>query len=295
MNSVRHLVRGVWLVFLCGGLSGPADAELQTLSRLGVEIRALEKRHDARIGVMVRHPASGWYWGYRENERFLMNSTFKSVLCAAILYQVDRQVLDLNTKIKISGQDILHYAPVTKKNIGSALPISDLCFATLDQSDNTAANLLINLLGGPKGVMTYLDRINDAVTRLDRIEPSLNDFVAGDPRDTTSPAAMTATWQKMLTGDALRPTSRAQLAEWMRHGSVTQEFLRKSAPIGWQIIDKSGDGRKHTRSIVAMMTPLAAAPYFVAIYVSDTPASWVERNAIVAEIGRAIIDIITAR
>jgi beta-lactamase class A len=81
----------------------------------------------------------------------------------------------------------------------------------------------------------------------------------------------------------------------MRHGSVTQEFLRKSAPVGWQIIDKSGGGRNHTRSIVAMITPLAGAPYFIAIYVSDTPASWVERNAIVAGIGRAIIDIIAAR
>jgi beta-lactamase class A len=295
MSRICNVVRGLWLVLLCVGLSLPASAENHARPALDAQVHELEKRHGARIGVMIRQAASGWHWGHRENERFLMNSTFKSVLCGAVLDQSDRKALDLNAKIKVRRQDILSYAPVTKKHVGGALSISDLCFATLDQSDNTAANLLIDLLGGPKGVMTYLDSIGDTITRLDRTEPSLNLFAAGDPRDTTTPAAMTATWQKMLTGDALQPASRAQLAEWMRHGSVTQALLRKFAPAGWHVVDKSGGGRDQTRSIVAMVTPLGGTPYFVAIYVSDTAADWKTRNAMVAQIGRAIIDVIAGR
>lgn len=270
-------------------IAGPSD---KAVNRLKATILDLEVTLSARIGVSVFDSGSDWRWGHRENDRFLMASTFKSVLCGAVLDRVDRGVLALDQEVMIHPKDILDYAPVTKRHASKTLSLGVLCHATLDQSDNTAANLLINRLGGPDQVTAFARAIGDSVTRLDRMEPELNNFAPGDPRDTTSPAAIVATWHKMLLGRALSAGSRAQLADWMRAGGVTQALIRASTPKTWDVVDKSGGGRRYTRNIIAMITPPDSAPVFVAIFVSDTPADWETRNAALRKIGAAVVEVI---
>ena len=291
--GLRRIATALTLALFWNGTPALADNPAETA--LGTTIDALETRLEARIGVLVRDTSTDWQWAHRETERFLMASTFKSVLCGAVLDQADQGGLALDEQLPVRAEEILSYAPVTTLHAGKSLSIGELCFATLDMSDNTAANLLIDRLGGTQGVMAYLDRIGDPTTRLDRKEPDLNIFVPGDRRDTTSPAAMLATWDAMLLGDGLSPASRAQLAEWMRHGGVTGPLIRASTPADWEVADKSGGGRHHTRNLVAMVTPPGRAPYLVAIFVSDTPADWATRNEAVAEIGARVIEVIEAR
>ncbi|MEX0371009.1 MAG: class A beta-lactamase [Tateyamaria sp.] len=296
MGLFRHLLRGfvatttsLFVMASSGWAASPTEQALaETIARLETDI-------NARIGVYVLDTETDWRWGHRETERFLMASTFKSVLCGAVLDQVDRGQLSLDTDIPIRTEALQRYAPVAKTHVGGTLSIAELCLATLDLSDNTAANLLIEQLGGVGGVMDFLARVNDPVTRLDRMEPALNTFSHGDPRDTTSPSAMVGTWRAMLMDDGLSDTSKAQLYDWMSRGGVTGAFIRASAPSTWDIADKSGGGSHYTRNLVAMITPPDTAPYLVAIYVSDTPANWDTRNAAVQTIGAAIVDLIKAR
>ncbi|MEO0910602.1 MAG: class A beta-lactamase [Pseudomonadota bacterium] len=276
-------------------VTSPAFSSSEAELQLQQTVKELEQKLDARIGIMVSDGQSDWRWGHRENERFLMNSTFKSLLCATVLDRVDQGQLSLEETIKIRKDAILDYAPVTEKRIGQTLSVGDLCLATLDLSDNTAANLLIERLGGPQAVTDYLRSIGDDVTRLDRMEPELNNFNADDPRDTTSPEAMVSSWKKVLTGDALSSNSRNILKDWMSHGAVTGKFFRAFLPGDWKISDKSGGGRKYTRSLVAMITPSNGGAYFVAIFVSDTPASWSDRNAAVLKLSKTIFDVISAK
>lgn len=287
----------LWGALILGLLinTAPALSQTPTQSTLATTVRQLETNLNARIGVLVRDNGSDWQWGHREHDRFLMASTFKSLLCGAILDQVDHGLLTLDERLEIHPHDILDYAPITKTHVGKTMTLGGLCSAALDKSDNTAANLLIARLGGPQGVTSYLRRIGDSLTRLDRIEPELNVFTPNDPRDTTSPAAMVSSWQAMLLGDGLTPTSRQQLTEWMSHGGVTAKLIRSSTPKGWLVSDKSGGGRQHTRNLVAMITPPGHAPYFVAIFISDTDASWAARNSAITQIGAAVIDAIKAR
>lgn len=274
-------------------LSTPVLA-LDAETRLGATISRLEASLDGRIGVLVRDSGSDWQWGHREDERFLMASTFKSVLCGAVLNRVAEGAIALGDPLNISAADILDYAPVTEAHVGGTMAVGDLCLAALDISDNTAANLLIARLGGPQEVTSFLRGIGDQVTRLDRTEPDLNLFDPADPRDTTSPAAMTATWQAMLLGDALSPAARAQLTSWMSQGGVTGELIRASTPEGWQVADKSGSGEGFTRNLMAMISPPDRAPYFVAIYISDSPTDFETRNAALIEIGAAVVEVLKA-
>ena len=77
-------------------------------------------------------------------------------------------------------------------------------------SDNSSANLLLASLGGPPGLTQDARSLGDELTRLDRIEPELDEAEPNDARDTTTPASM-ARNRKLVTGTALSAASRNQL------------------------------------------------------------------------------------
>lgn len=294
MNRFARNLLPAMLCTLALGHNAPALAQSPE-DRLSETIATLESDLDARIGVVVSEPASSWTWGHREDERFLMASTFKSLLCGAVLEQADAGLLTLDETIPIVPEAILEYAPVTEQKVGTSMSIGDLCLATLDISDNTAANLLLDRIGGTAEVTAFVQRLGDTVTRLDRGEPDLNIFAPGDPRDTTSPSAMVQTWQAMLLGSALSPAARQQLTDWMSLGGVTGALIRASTPSDWAVTDKSGAGDGFTRNLVGMITLPDQSTYLFAIYVSDTPADFDARNAAVQQVGAAIVEVIRSR
>ena len=71
-----------------------------------------------------------------------------------------------------------------------SLSVEALARAAVTVSDNTAANLLLAKLGGPEALTQFVRSLGDATTRLDRYEPELNDYRAGDERDTTTPLTL---------------------------------------------------------------------------------------------------------
>lgn len=187
-------------------------------TRLAETVTPLEADLHGRIGVLVLDIGSDWQWGYREDERFLMASTFKSVLCGAVLGRGTEGKLSLDEALPIRSEDILDYAPVTERQVGGTMSVDALCLAALDKRDNTAANVLIDRLGGPEEVTEFLRGIGVKVTRLDRKEPDLNLFDPADLRDTTTPTAILATWDAMLLGDVLPQPASERLTRWMSHG-----------------------------------------------------------------------------
>lgn len=281
-----------FLISLCLGSSAFAQTPDDELSRT---IASLEAELDARIGVVLLDTATDWTYAHRADERFLMASTFKSILCGAVLQRVDLGEVALDEAIPVRTEDLQSYAPVAETKVGQSMSIADLCLATLDQSDNTAANLLLDRIGGPSEVTDFVRSLGDSVTRLDRMEPELNIFAAGDPRDTTSPSAMVATWREMLFGPALSPESRQRLIDWMSLGGVTGSLIRSSTPADWTVADKSGAGDGFTRNLVGMITPPGRQPWLFAIYLSDSPADFDARNEAVRAVGAAIVEVMKAR
>ena len=171
------------------------------------------------------------------------------------------------------------------------MSLADLCLAAIDLSDNTAANMLLDHIGGPQAVTEFFRQTGDEVSRLDRREPELNEFVPGDPRDTTTPAAMTKMLRGLLLGNVLSPSSREQLVEWMSIGGVTSNLLRADASKDWLILDKSGSG-SHPRNIIAVVVPEGGAPWVVSIFISDVDADFETRNTALQQIGGAVMSVI---
>lgn len=267
-------------------LATPAQAFDAT--KLRDAVQAEEATLGARVGMAVR-TGGGVAFAYRGDERFPLDSTHKAFSCAALLAKAERGETSLQARRIIVATDIVPYSPITQNRIAPAsMSLAEHCAAALGYSDNTAANVVMEAVGGPQGVTDYFRKLGDEVSRLDRLEPDLNEAEPADPRDTTTPAAAAADLDKLLLGDALKPTSREQLKQWMRDDKVAGPLLRASLPDDWQIADKTGSGGHGSRGIVAAVWPPGRGAVVVAIYLADTPAPIEARNAAIARLGVAL-------
>ncbi len=234
----------------------------------------LERELGGRVGVAALDTASGLRLAHRGAERFAMCSTFKWLLAAAVLAQQDRDGAVLEHRLPVRPQDLLAHSPITAARVAEgALPIAALCEAAVESSDNTAANALLEFLGGPAALTRYLRAIGDPTTRLDRVELDLNANAPQDPRDTTTPQAMLATMQTVLLGGALSRESRALLLSWMKNCKTGLQRLRAGLPPDWVVGDKTGTGERGAANDVAIAWPPQRPPILIAAYLSDSRAS----------------------
>jgi beta-lactamase class A len=239
--------------------------------------------------VAVLDTLSGERTGHRLDERFPMCSTFKLLAAAAILARVDAQRERLDRRITFAASEVVVNSPVTKdRHGGTGMSLAELCEAAMTVSDNTAGNLLLASLGGPAGLTAFARSLGDAMTRLDRIEPELNEANPGDPRDTTTPGAMLANLHTLALGHALSAKSREQLVQWLVGNKTGDTRLRAGVPAGWRVGDKTGAGENGTTNDVGLIWPPDRAPVIVAVYLTGTSATGERRNATLAAVGRAV-------
>ena len=250
----------------------------------------LEQHTGGRLGVYALDTGSGARIAHRAGERFPMCSTFKTLLVAAVLGRVDHGKEHLQRGIAYGESDLLHYAPVTRKNVRRGrLSVGELCSATLEWSDNTAANLLLASIGGPSAVTAFARLIGDTQTRLDRTEPALNTALPGDPRDTTTPRAMTENWRALLLGTALSPHSRSVLLAGLLACKTGTARLRAGIPVAWREGDKTGTGDNGTSNDLAILLPPKRAPILVAAYLTGSTLDGDARDAALAQVGRFVV------
>jgi len=122
------------------------DISAKNLQKMLAE---LEASSGGRLGVAASVSNGDKILSYRGNERFPMCSTFKVLAAAAVLR--DKTNI-LEQRIHFAKSDIQPWSPVTEKHLEDGMTVSELCKAMLQHSDNTAANLVLALVGRPCGL-----------------------------------------------------------------------------------------------------------------------------------------------
>jgi beta-lactamase class A len=268
-----------WLEALgSAALAAPADP-----------LAAIAKQTGGRLGVSVLDTGTGRRLWLDPLSRYPFCSTFKVPLAAAILAKADRGELDLQRPIRFSEGDLLEYAPEVRKNLSRGkMTIAELCAAAVEWSDNAAANLLLPQLAGPAGLTRFMRSAGDTISRLDRVEPELNEYKPGELRDTTTPMAMTTQLTALLTGNVLQPASRQQLIDWMIGCRTGDARLRAGLPKSWRVGDKTGTSGKGQANDIAIAWPPNRKPILIACYL-DAPGIDPEKgNETIAAVGTLV-------
>lgn len=280
-TSALALASSLAVPGLARSAPGPAAATIAAAA----DFAALEKASGGRLGVTLLDTRTGKRVGHRQDERFPMCSTIKWMLAAAALHRAERQPGFLDERLPMRAEDLIDHAPTTRRHVGKDLSVRDLCRTTMVTSDNPAANLLLRHLGGPPALTAFMRSHGDAVTRSDRYEPELNRFTLGDPRDTTSPAASAASLQRFVLGDALRPASRQQLADWLIDNETGEATLRAGLGERWRVGDKTGSNGKDTRNDIGVLWPLGGGTAWVlTAYLQGASVDSGQRDAVLARV-----------
>jgi beta-lactamase class A len=255
-------------------------------------LETYERATSGRIGLYAENLATGANIGWRAQEHFVMCSTFKASLAAYVLAHVDSGQDHLERLIPYGPQDLLDYAPAARQNLGKAtsatMSVADMCEAAVELSDNTCANLLLAEIGGPAALTAFWRSTGDEVTRLDHNEPELNRSAPGDPRNTTTPAAMAGNLRRLVLGEVLSPASRERLTGWMLNCKTGDKRLRAGLPQSWRVGDKTGNNGKDASGDIAVAWPMPGRPVLICAYTQDGSPTGPQLDAVFAAIGRMV-------
>ena len=259
-----------------------------------VRFRDLETALGGRLGVFAFDTGSKRQISWRAAERFPMCSTFKAVLAGAILERSTRDEGLMTRRIRYARNDMVSYSPVTEKHLANGMLVAELCDAAVRYSDNTAGNLLLAVLGGPSGLTAYARSAGDDTFRLDRWETDLNTALPDDPRDTTTPDAMTNHLFRLALGTLLPEAQRLKLQDWLRGNTTGDTRIRAGVPVDWVVGDKTGTGSYGTANDIAVLWPPQRQPIVLTIFTTRRSKDAEARNDIVASATKVVVDAFSA-
>ncbi|XVU30546.1 class A beta-lactamase [Actinoplanes sp. CA-054009] len=265
-------------------VSGSAVASPAGPSR---SFTGLERRFGARLGVYAIDTGTGRTVTYRADERFAHASTFKALLTGALLGRLTDA--DLRRVVTYTRHDLLEWAPVTSQHVATGMTVDALLAAAVQYSDNTAANLLLDEIGGPKGLQSELRKIGDRTTNTTRNEPSLNEAVPGDKRDTSTPRALGSDLRAYVLGDLLPETRRRKLAGLLAGNTTGGPYIRAGVPAGWKVGDKTGSGGYGTRNDIAVVWPPTGSPLIIAVQSDRGVPGAPSGDALIAEATKVVV------
>jgi beta-lactamase class A len=225
------------------------------------------QKSDATIGVTAIHLESGKRLSIRGGDRFPMGSVYKFPIALAVLQRVDAGALSLDQKVTIVPSEFsLGFSALRDKANGRAitLTIEELLTHMVSHSDNTASDVLMKLVGGPRAVTARTAELGAGV-RIDRSEREMAieldkkggvEQYAVDPRDTSTPDAMAQLlvtfWNKR---DGLTPKSHEVLVRIMSATSTGKRRIKAAVPAGATIAHKTGTMPGTTNDIALITLP----------------------------------------
>jgi beta-lactamase class A len=248
------------------------------IERLDAEITRLAAISEGTVGVAIVHLESGRSLFLNKSERFPMASTFKVPVAVEVLHRVDEGDFTLDSMITIQPGD-LHPGSGTLTNLfnnpGVVLSVRNLMELMLRISDNSAADLMLRVAGGPDAVNARLHALGATGVRVDRptvrliadyigiptlasddvppekfrelaraVPDSVNQIAAtkfeGDPRDTATPEGMARLLQAVWQGKALSKSSTDLLIDIMRRCLTGDARIKGILPPNTVVAHKTG-------------------------------------------------------
>ncbi|MFJ8016990.1 class A beta-lactamase [Streptomyces sp. NPDC096339] len=254
----------VALAPLLGAATAEADTTAKPRTTTADDAFArLEQEFDARLGVHALDTGSGRVISHRADERFAYASTHKALAAAAVVRENSPQGLE--RVVHYTRDDLVTHSPVTEQHVGTGMTLRALCDAAVRFSDNTAGNLLLRDLDGPRGFQCFLADLGDHTTQADRWETALNEATPGDLRDTSTPRALAGDLHACTLGDALGAEGKALVMDWLERNTTGDDLIRAGVPTGWQVGDKTGTAGYGTRNDIGVIRPPRREPIVLAV------------------------------
>ena len=135
------------------------------------KVKELEQKYAIEIAVSAVHTQLGCSLHYKSEVQFPMASVLKIPIAVHLFREIDKGAYTSDQKLKLTPKDLRHHSYITYMMRGkNSLEISlkELVKLMLQESDNTASDAVIKLLGGPKVITEALRKMGYNQLHIDR-------------------------------------------------------------------------------------------------------------------------------
>lgn len=233
-----------------------------------------------------------------------MQSTFKLPLAVAVLQQVEHGKLTLDQPIRFLPSDRYPgtYSPLQDAHpeANVDIPLHNLLQLSAGESDNTATDILLRLLGGPQAVQESMNKLGLPAIHVLNSERGLHDDFQAQYRNDAEPAAMVALLRMLADQSPLNTEHTALLNRWMTESPTGPHRIKGLLPAGTPVAHKTGTSGEHNglapaTNDVGLITLPNGQRLALAIFVTNAHADEATRDAVIARISKAVYDSALAR
>lgn len=317
-------------IVLAASCSEPASSE-STSNNLLEEIARIDAATDANIGVSAIHLESGRSFELNGDDRFPMASTYKVGIAIKVLHMVEKGELSLDQQVEIPlwlvRIPFYNHLGASSAN-GATVPLITLLEQMIIGSDNTATDVLFDLIGGPEAVTAHLREIGNTGTSIDRtvvdlladyldvnelpdaeewtadlqnelfplarfLHPDQDENIAryvAIEKDKTTPLAMTDLLAGIWQGRYVNEEHSKLLQEIMQRTETGPDRIKGHLPAGTMVAHKTGTIGGVLNDVGIITLPGDAGHVALSVYVSGPRIDYEGSAKSIAHISRTIYD-----
>lgn len=206
-------------------------------------MKEIKKYLESRIGTygfFFEDLKSGFIYGYNENVQMIAAGCMKLPIAVSLISAVEQGKVDFMDKIKIDGKDKVYGTGIIHEFNEREYTVFELLVAMLIQSDNTAANKIIEIVG--------MEQINKDIQKMGLKNTFLNRKTTDERKpkneveNITTASDLSKIWKHLYKGTFLNADNSQMLIDILRR----QQIKNKSAlyipdDLKYEISSKTGD------------------------------------------------------
>lgn len=305
------------LLALMASWARPAHAQDRRAFQAQLEALA-ERARPGTLGLMVFDPRTNAEWRVSADRLFPMGSVINLVVAALVLARIEQGEFPADRSLVLTRADLrAGWSPLARGFRGERMSftVADLLARAVSASDNTAADALLGLVGGPEAVTAFLRAHGIEGMRVDldhrglarlaegegagpvgesrpaRLRRGFEEFLH-DPRNTSTPAAAASFLDKLRRGELLTPDPTRELILMMTEERTPRRLLA-GMPEGVMLAHKTGTSRVFEGvsggfNDIGILAWPDGRSVIVAAFLTGSTASEREREALFADLARLV-------
>lgn len=267
---------------------------------LETQISEIAGQINGKTGVYALVLETGESVSYNGDQRYPMQSVYKFPIAMAVLDKVDKGELSLDQQVRVDTSEYIAeigHSPLRDKFPGGAtLTVRQLLNYNVAESDGTACDVLLRLLGGTKKAQKYVRRLgikDMAIATTEKVQVP-NDLI--QYKNWSTPKAMTELFRIFYEGDHLSEESKALLLKYLSpSGPWFDRRIKGLLPPGTPVVHKTGtagtfNGLTRATNDAGIITLPNGRHVAISVFVSDSRASRKDRETTIAGIAKAVFD-----
>ncbi|MPQ44077.1 serine hydrolase [Clostridium tarantellae] len=206
-------------------------------------MKEIKKYLESRVGIysfFFEDLASGYTYGYNENVKMISAGCMKLPIAVALIKEVEEKKLDFLDKVKIESKDKVFGTGIIHEFGEREYTVFELLVAMLIQSDNTAANKIID--------MVSMEKINIIIKELGLKNTELNRKTADERNyhdkleNYTSSYDLCLIWKNLYNGSFLNKENSQMLIDILERQQIKNKLaLYIPDNLKYDISSKTGD------------------------------------------------------